>query len=401
MLLLTGLLAFAVACASTDVPAAPPTLTPVLPPPSVATPPETPSPEVRVNLEEVPPVDLTRHSVPLEDVVFDTFRGGFVRLSEAQPSLILRLRDALKPIYNPRYGDTDGLPWLEDYDLVIGYATDAGAYAYPIKVLNFRELVNDVIDGVPVLISYCPLCASGVVYSRELDGRTLLFGNTSALFESDLVMYDHETGSYWFQVMGEAVVGELTGARLPLLPSMTTTWGRWKLLYPETRLLVGDGPGERTLSARRYGNDPFADYADSLDSRNFAFPVSEERLDSRLPVGAVVLVVEANGAAKAYPLEFMGNAAVNDVIGGQRVVVLSQDHGITGAAYAATLGEQRLTFRLEDGAFKDAETGSTWSASGLAVDGPLEGSRLEALGTRRALWFSVAGAIPDLELYAP
>ena len=76
-------------------------------------------------------------------------------------------------------------------------------------------------------------------------------------------------------------------------------------------------------------------------------------------------------------------------------------HGITGAAYAATLGEQRPTFQLEDGAFKDRETGSAWSATGLAVGGPLAGSRLEAVGTRRALWFSVAGAIPGLELYAP
>ena len=103
---------------------------------------------------------------------------------------------------------------MEDDDLVLGYESGDEAFAYPINILNFHEMVNDVIGGDPVLIIYCPLCVSGVVFSRAVDGQTLTFGNTSALYQSDLVMYDHQTGTYWFQVAGEAVVGTMTGSRL-------------------------------------------------------------------------------------------------------------------------------------------------------------------------------------------
>ena len=93
----------------------------------------------------------------------------------------------------PAYGALDALPWLDD-DLVLGYESGDDAYAYPINILNFHEIVNDTIGGVPVLITYCPLCFSGVVFNRELDGQALTFGNTSALFQPDLVMSEHQTG---------------------------------------------------------------------------------------------------------------------------------------------------------------------------------------------------------------
>ena len=169
---------------------------------------------------EFPLADTSLHSVPLSDILFDTFGGSprFLPLDRAKESRILDLRDAIVPILHPVYGAVDALSWLRDDNLVMGYVSEDDAYAYPINVLNMHEIVNDVINGVPVLITYCPLCFSGVVYHRELDGTLLTFGNTSALYQSDLVMYDHQTGSYWFQVGGEAVVGELTGSHLNLLP---------------------------------------------------------------------------------------------------------------------------------------------------------------------------------------
>ena len=105
--------------------------------------------------------------------------------------------------------------------LVVACSAGGEAFAYPINILNFHEMVNDTTGGIPLLATYCPQCFSGVVFSREVDGQTLTFGNTSALYQSDLVMYDHQTGSYWFQVGGEAVVGTLTRARLEPLPSAT------------------------------------------------------------------------------------------------------------------------------------------------------------------------------------
>ena len=167
-----------------------PTSTPSPPIPQGGLAPEIPP---TPDLLAVPRLDTSVASVPLSEIVFDTFGrtlARFVALDRAQEELILGLRDAIAPVYHPVYGGEGDLPWLEDANLVIGYIAGDRAYAYPINILNLHELVNDELAGVPVLISYCPLCASGVVYSRKLDKQTLLFGNTSALYQSDLVMFD-------------------------------------------------------------------------------------------------------------------------------------------------------------------------------------------------------------------
>lgn len=154
---------------------------------------------------EVPPVDRSRHTVPARPDRVRHLRRQLRAPDRGVRSQIRSLRDRIRPIDEPRYGSPDELPWLEDGDLVVGYVADGEAYAYPVKVLNFRELVKDELGGRPVVVTYCPLCGSGVVYDRRAADRTLLFGNTSALYEADLVMFDHETGSYWFQVAGEAI----------------------------------------------------------------------------------------------------------------------------------------------------------------------------------------------------
>ena len=194
--------------------------------------PET-SPAVADPTASLPALDVSQHTVPLEQVYFDTFDGGSVRLSEANEPLIARLRDAIPPIDAPRYETAAMGDWLDGADLVLGFVTEAGdAYAYPHKILNFHEIVNEEFDGIPVLISYCPLCRSGVVYDRRLEGRTLSFGNTSALYESDLVMFDRETNSYWWQVAGRAIVGALSRIAAHSSPLLHRDVGRVEAAAP-------------------------------------------------------------------------------------------------------------------------------------------------------------------------
>ena len=410
---LSGLVVVALACSPGAAEPEPvdPTATPVQgsaaeASPTPASPPVDPTPDDRRDLlytpVDAPPMVVTSTaSVSLDQVVFDTFRGGFIPLSFATHEFIEILRDVIKPIYVPEYGPVQSGDWLLDDDLVIGYVAGDEVYAYPVKIMNLHEIVNDYIDDVPVAVTYCPLCASGVVFRRDLDGQDLVFGNTSALYESDMVMYDHQTGSYWFQMMGEAIVGPLTGKRLTLLPSVTTSWKEWKRQHPDTLVLskdlglVGGGFGNP------YERDSFEDIRGYVNRGQFVFPVSMDKLDGRLRLGDLAMAVQIGEAHKAYSLMGTADWLLNDQVSGESIVVIFRANGPFGQAFYRTVDGHELSFGLMDGAVQDSETASTWSDIGRAVSGPMEGTQLEAVPSRTGFWFSLSGAVPDIELYRP
>lgn len=352
---------------------------------------------VEIDLRAIPPVDTSQHTVPLEDIYFDTFRSTnrAVALPSASEDLIRRLLDAIPPLYEPRFETADSARWLSQHDIVLGYAAGGEAFAYPIKILNFHEIASHEVDGIPIIATYCPLCRSGVVYDRRVDGEPLLFGNTSALYQSDMVMLDHQTGSYWVQVSGEAVVGPLSGTSLTVLPSQTTTWGEWRDQHPASFVL-----SQKTGFDRDYTRDPFAGYREQLNrTGRFAFPVTDAVNDPRLDPGTAVLGVEVGEQVHAYSLDDLGNAAVNEQVGETAVVVFSSNRGPTGAAYLAEVNGRLLTFSFVDGHYEDNETRSQWNLSGVATGGELEGTQLEALPVRSSLWFALIASFPDLELH--
>ncbi|MDQ7037014.1 MAG: DUF3179 domain-containing (seleno)protein, partial [Anaerolineae bacterium] len=280
---------------------------------------------------------------------------------------------------------------------VMGYiATDGQAYAYPFNILNFHEIVNDTLAGEPVLISYCPLCNSAVIYSRVLDGQELVFGNTSALYNSDMVMYDTATDSFWFQVEGSSVVGELTGAVLTPLPSITTTWGTWKTQHPDSLVLV------RPRRSTNYSRNVFAGYEDTINSGRFFFPVDAEIIgDTRLQAADTVLLIEIGEEAVAYPLQNLGDAATYDNIGGQEIVVLSLTSGSSGAAYQPITDDgTSVQLVYSDGTWRDTNTDSTFNLSGQAVTGDLEGQTLLPIAARYTYWFAAVATAPHVVVYS-
>jgi len=345
--------------------------------------------------EQVPSVDTTRHAVPLEAIVFDTFRPGEppVPLPEAEPGLIRQLRDAIPPLHFPEYEPAEDAGWLRDDHLVLGYEAGGEAWAYPVRILNLHEIVNDTLAGTPVLVSYCPLCASGVVFDRRLEGDTLLFGNTSALYESDMVMLDYGTGSYWWQVAGRAIVGPLTGTELTVLPSSMRRWEEWRRLHPETRVL-----SRKTGYSRDYSRNPFRGFASAVDRGRFPFPVSEDARRGPLSAGTRVLGVKVDGEIRAYPLTNEEVEVVADTLGGEPVAVFLDGEG-GGAAFRPRARGRSLLFRVEDGRIVDRETGSRWDPAGRAREGPLAGSRLEPLPTRTSFWFALIAAEPEATVY--
>ena len=349
---------------------------------------------------EVPgyePLLLANRTVELSAIVFDTFNGGSVPLDRATPSMIARLSDAIPPLDSPRYDEASEGDWLDPTDLVLGYiAADGSAHAYPHKILNFHEIVNDELGGEPVVITYCPLCRSGVVYDRQLDGRTLTFGNTSALYLSDMVMFDRETYSYWWQVPGEAIVGALAGDRLQPLGSETMEWRTWRALHPDTRVLSRD-----TGYPRDYERDPFTRLGESLDQGSRPFQSDPDETDARLSPSDVVLGLEVSGQHVVYSLTRIGDGVRNGAIADRPVAIFSSADGPAGGAFFAdpdAHGGDRLTFEFADGAWRDLETGSTWDLGGRALSGPLKGSTLARAPVRSTFWYAYVAAFPEAEL---
>jgi len=278
----------AAACAADD-----PETVAAPPPPSGAT-----RPLVLTDPAATPPLDRQRSTVDQSRIVFDTFDGGSISLELADDDTINDLRDLIAPIDAPTYESVaSATAWMPEDDVVLAYTDEAGGeWAYPVRTLNFHEIVNDELAGRPVLISYCPLCSAGVVYDRRVEGRELSFSNTSALHQSDLVMVDRETGSYWWQVAGKAIIGPLTESSLTALPSSMQRWSAWSAAHTDGSVL-SRLPGEEFLP------DPFMGMARRIDSgltpRDLAPGVLEDR---RLSPGSTVVVTNFEGTPVAWPV---------------------------------------------------------------------------------------------------
>lgn len=165
----------------------------------------------------------------------------------------LLLPDDIPPIYDPQFvpaADTR----LPDDELVIGSSINGDARAYPAGILYTREMVNDVVGGVPVLVTWCPRCYTALVHDRRVDGATAVFGNQGALYKGAMTWFDHETGSIWSQPLGKALVGPRSGATLKLMPSQLTTWREWVQAHPETEVLTAAHPSA-PFRGRRPGQD--------------------------------------------------------------------------------------------------------------------------------------------------
>jgi hypothetical protein len=199
-------------------------------------------------------------------------------------------RDGIPALVDPSRVAAEEAPWSTE-EWVVGVAMGREAAAYPLAILEWHELVNDTLDGNPILVSYCPLCATAMVFDRRIDGRARRFAVSGLLFESDLLLYDRETESLWSQIQSEAVTGPSLGRRLVLLRSRTMRWGEWRALYPGTSVLSPE-----TGHQRPYGRSPYGDYAKSEELR---FPASlDRRYHPKTPTLGLRL---AKGAARAYP----------------------------------------------------------------------------------------------------
>jgi hypothetical protein len=344
--------------------------------------------------------DFSQHSVPLSE-----FQSG------GPP------RDGIPPIDAPRYvsqGEADA--WLASQEPVIAVALEQSdgslvARAYPLQVLLWHEIVNDTLGETPVAVTFCPLCYTAIAYDRRLEpgGTVYDFGTTGNLRHSDLVMWDRQTESWWQQFSGDAIVGELTGAHLTFLPAQIVSWQAFQEAYAE-----GDVLSRETGFDRPYGTNPYPGY-DDIDSRPFLF---DGETDDRLPPMERVVGVVREGQGVAYPFPVLQERRlIEDQVDETPIVVLwapgtssavdardvvtGRDIGQAGV-FGRHLGERVLSFSPGPGdGFTDAETGSTWDVSGLAIAGELVGERLTLIPHTVVFWFAWAAFQPEGRLWQP
>lgn len=232
-------------------------------------------------------------------------------------------KDGIPSIDNPKFVSAEEADkWIQDNELVLAIVYKGIKRVYPLQILVWHEIVNDIIAEDPILITYCPLCGSGIAYERKIlfDGRLLEaeFGTSGKLYNSNLVMYDRKTGTYWQQIDGKAIVGELTGQELKEISIDTVVWRDWKKSNPDSEILSQD-----TGYSRQYGKDPYGNYYENSFT---LFPVENE--DNRIHPKTVIFGIEVNGAYKAYKeSDLIEKSIIKDTINGINVKIERLDDG--------------------------------------------------------------------------
>lgn len=224
---------------------------------------------------QFPKTDFTIKSIPFSDII----SGG--------PP-----RDGIPSIDDPIFKPITDIIDLEATEPVIGLILNGKARAYPLRILMWHEIVNDTIGGVPVAVTYCPLCNSAVVFDRRFDDRILSFGTTGKLRKSDLVMYDRQTETWWQQFLGEGVIGKYTGETLKVLPARLESYANFIKRAPDGEVLVPNRPAQRN-----YGRNPYVSY----DGQDRPYPLFEGDLPDYINPMARIVVIDK----KAWSLELL------------------------------------------------------------------------------------------------
>ncbi len=339
--------------------------------------------------------DFSRHDVPLNEFL----SGG--------PG-----KDGIPAVDDPKFADVSAIDFLEDQEPVIMVGLDDTWRAYPIQILMWHEIVNDVIGDTPVAVTFCPLCHTAIAFDRTVDGQVLDFGVSGNLRHSDLVMYDRQTESWWQQATGRGIVGHFSGTALEFLPSQLVSWAQFKELHPDGEVLTRD-----TGHSRDYGANPYGGY-DRADSTPFLLQ-DTTLLDGRLNPKVRVVGVVIDGDEVAYPLPDLADVGVvNDDVGGEPIVILWSPGTASGLGAATVAGGDLVgsavvyartapdggTLEFEaadDGRMTDTATGSIWNAGGTAVEGELAGTQLVPVTNDQPFWFAWVIFRPDTTIWQP
>jgi hypothetical protein len=300
----------------------------------------------------------------------------------------------------PTVASSEAGPFLGDEEYVLGITVNGESRAYPTRFAWFHHIINDTVGKVPVAITYCSVCNSGMAFDRTLDKSPVLI-DFYGLYNGIACYSERATGSVLLQLDGRFVTGALLGKTLKVLPVLDTTWGKWKALHPDTRLMSPETEFQRAY--RPKGNAEMRGYD------RFPLPFFKQsmtRTDKRLPLFDKVLAVSVGEKRRAYPVASLTveDGVINDTLGDLPIAVLFEPETATAIALAREIDGKSLTFvrkKLDDGtgAFVDRQTGTRWNIAGKGEAGPLAGKQLTVLDNHLSQWYGWSAYFPDTSIY--
>ncbi|MHC4213113.1 MAG: DUF3179 domain-containing protein [Planctomycetota bacterium] len=317
-------------------------------------------------------------------------------------------KDGIPAIRRPKFiSARKNVRWLKPAEPVISLTVKDKARAYPLQILIWHEMVNDRIGDVPVLVTFCPLCYTAIVFERTIDDKEYTFGVSGMLRYSNLVMYDRQSESLWQQATGEAVVGDMVGRKLNTLPAQIISYEQFRRAYPEGLVL-----SRNTGFKRDYGRNPYVGY-DDINNRPLGY---QGQFDDRVAPMEKLITVTIKKTHKAYPYSITSKRRViNDQVVDVPIAVLhtegalsaldaertaySRPSGSTGV-FDRRLDEKTLSFKADSRLFVDKETGSTWNITGKAIAGPLAGKQLKPIAHGDYFAFTWLIFRPKTEIYS-
>ena len=338
--------------------------------------------------------DTSRHVVPLDEFT------------------VLLAPDGIPPIDEPKYWSRDmAEKAFFTHEPVIAVEINGEAKAFPLSILTYHEIVNDSIGGVPVTVTYCPLCNAAIVFDRRLrhDNKDYLldFGVSGMLRNSDLVMWDRQTQSWWQQFTGSGLVGDLAGAQLEFLPSMLISLEEFITSYPEGMVLSTE-----TGHERQYGTNPYSGY-DNLE--NTQPRLFNNKVDNRLPPMERVIDIHVKGKYKIYPLSTISERhVINDKFQGLPLVIfytsktvsvldntkISESRQVGSVTvFSSEIEGQTLKFKKKRSGFVDKQTKSVWSITGECISGEMKGKQLRPVTHGNHFAFAWFAFHPETEIY--
>ena len=327
--------------------------------------------------------DISRHTVPLEELLS---RGG---------------RDFIDPIYQPLYESVASADtWLQPDDLVGALQVGDEVRIYPVNIMRWHEVLNDEVGGLPVTVTFCPICNRFITFDRRVDGRTLVFGVSGFLYKRNLVMWDHETESWWSQLLGQALVGEMVGKSLRFVSTQMASWQKAKAQFPNAAVLARESGLEYLMEDGFYELSVSEDvYSDESPVLLFGTKRALYR-DHEWVMGVAI-----DSLARAYPLSELQEAGViNDQLGDVPLLVVFRSGTVRvpleqGVVYSRRVNGQVLTFEPAGDGLQDRETGTRWTIWGEATDGRLAGQRLEPAQYIPSYWFAWVELYPETSVY--